>query len=36
MIHGFIALPTPIAAGNRAVGMIADATRRAWGRKRAA
>ena len=36
MIHGFIALPAPIPAGNRAVGMIADATRRAWGRKRAA
>jgi acetyl esterase len=36
MIHGFIALPTPIAAGNRAVDLIADATRRAWGRTRTA
>jgi acetyl esterase len=30
MIHGFVALPTPIPAGVRAVQMIADATRRTW------
>jgi acetyl esterase len=31
MIHGFVGVPTPIPAGVRAVSMIADATRRAWG-----
>ena len=30
MIHGFVALPIEIAAGRRAIGMIARATRRAW------
>ena len=30
MIHGFIALPTPIAAGVRAVDLIAETTRRGW------
>ena len=34
MIHGFVALPTPIPAGNRAVEMIGDATRRAWSNTR--
>ena len=33
MIHGFVALPTPIAAGRRAVQLIGDATRRAWPAK---
>ena len=30
MIHGFVALPVEIAAGRRAIAMIARATRRAW------
>jgi acetyl esterase/lipase len=30
MIHGFVALPTSIPAGTRAVQHIADDTRRAW------
>ncbi len=31
MIHGFVALPVAIPAGDRAIGLIARAARRAWG-----
>ncbi|MCY7419347.1 MAG: alpha/beta hydrolase [Chloroflexi bacterium] len=36
MIHGFVALPTAIPAGDRAIAIIATATRRAWAPTRPA